>query len=58
MSQANIIWLLQYREPITVVKTVGDVCNFLGFVPSQQKFEVTDGAVLQPRVTAQFYLES
>ena len=46
------------------------VCNFLGSVSSQQKFEVTDGPVLQTRVissdgpvlylrvTAQFYLES
>ena len=63
MSQANIMWLLQYRvkskkEPITVVKTVGGVCNFLGSVPLQQKFEATDGAVLQPHVIAQFYLES
>ena len=46
------------------------MCNFLGSVLSQQKFEVTDGLVLQPcvissdrpvlqlRVTAQFYLDS
>ena len=39
-------------------KTVGGVCNFLGSVPSQQNSEVTDGPVLQPRVTAQFYLEN
>ena len=63
MSQANITWLLHYRakskkEPIAVVKTVGGVCNFLGSVPSQQKFEVMDRPVLQPRVTAQVYLES
>ena len=37
---------------------VKGVCNFLGSVLPQQKFEVTDGPVLQPRVTAQFYLES
>ena len=37
---------------------VRGVCNFLGSVPSQQNSEVTDGPVLQPRVTAQFYLES
>ena len=42
------------------------VCNFLGSVSSQQKFEVMDepalqpldGPVLQLRVTAQFNLES
>ena len=38
--------------------TVGRVCNFLSSVSSQQKFEVMDGPVLQPRVIAQFYLES
>ena len=49
---------------------VGGVCNFLGSVSSQQKFEVTDGPLLQLHVissdgpvlqlcvTAQFYLES
>ena len=49
---------------------VRGVCNFLGSVSSQQKFEGTDGPVLkpcvvspdgpvlQPHVTAQFYLES
>ena len=48
---------------------VGGVCNFLGSVSSQQKFEVTDvkalcvsqlsdRSVLQLRVTAQFYLEN
>ena len=45
---------------------VGGVCNFLGSVSSQQKFEATGGPALQPsngpvlqlRVTAQFYLES
>ena len=45
---------------------VGGVSNFLGSVSLQQKFEVTDGPVLQPSdgpmsqlcVTAQFYLES
>ena len=39
---------------------VGGVCNFLGSVSSQQKFEVTDqlldGPVLQLHVTPQFYL--
>ena len=34
------------------------VCNFLGSVSLQQKFEVTDTPVLQLRVTAQFYLAS
>ena len=48
---------------------VRGVCNFLGSVSSQQKFEVTDvkalcvsqlsdRSVLQLRVTAQFYLEN
>ena len=45
---------------------VGEVCNFLSSVSSQQKFETmdepvlppSDGPVLQLRVTAQFYLES
>ena len=48
---------------------VAGVCNFLGSVSLQQKFEATDGpalqprvissdgSVLQPHVTAQFYLE-
>ena len=46
--------------------SVRGVCNFLGSVSSQQKFEVMDepalqpldGPVLQLRVTAQFNLES
>ena len=33
-------------------------CNFLGSVLPQQKFEVTDGPVLQLSVTGQFYLTS
>ena len=45
---------------------VEGMCNFLGSVSSQQKFEAMDGPTLQPwagpvlqlRVTAQFYLES
>ena len=45
---------------------VGEICNFLSSVSSQQKFETTDwpvlqsldGLVLQLPVTAQFYLES
>ena len=45
----------------TKVDVVG-VCNFLGSVSSQQKFEardqLLDGPVLQLRVTAQFYLEN
>ena len=32
------------------------VCNFLGSVSPQQRFEATDGPVLQLCVTAQFYL--
>ena len=45
---------------------VGEVCDFLSSVSSQQKFDVTDGPALEPsvgpvlqlHVTAQFYLES
>ena len=67
----------EFREKHPVSKTnlysddvVGGVCNFLGSVLSQQKFEAMDGPVLQPRVissdepvlklwvTAQLYLES
>ena len=52
------------------VLTLGGVCNFLGSVLSQQKFEAMarpllqpcvislDRPVLQLRVTAQFYLEN
>ena len=35
---------------------IGGVRNFLGSVSPQQKFEATDGSVLQFCVTAQFYL--
>ena len=42
--------------------SVKEVCNFLGSVLSQQKFEgmdqLSDGPLLQLRVTAQFYLEN
>ena len=34
-------------------KCFGGVCNFLGSVSSQQKFEAMDGPVLQPRVVSQ-----
>ena len=37
---------------------VRGVCTFLGSASSQQKVQVTDGQVLQPHITAQFYLES
>ena len=37
---------------------VGGVYNFLSSVLLQQKFEATDGPVLQLHVTAQFYLTS
>ena len=37
---------------------VKGVCNFLGSVSPQQKFEATDASVLLPCVIAQFYLES
>ena len=37
---------------------VGGGCNFLGSVLPQQKFEMTDGSVLQLGITAQFYLVS
>ena len=52
------------------VANLGGVCNFLGSVLSQQKFEAMarpllqpcvislDRPVLQLRVTAQFYLEN
>ena len=51
---------------VTVIYPVKEVCNFLGSVSSQQKFEVTDGAAVQPpngsvlqlHATVQFYLES
>ena len=36
--------------------SLGGVCNFLGSVSPQQKFEVMDRSVLQLGVTAQFYL--
>ena len=34
------------------------MCNFLGSILLQQKFEAMDGQVLQLHVTAEFYLES
>ena len=37
---------------------VRGICNFLRSVSVQQKFEATDGPVLQLRVTVQYYLES
>ena len=37
---------------------VKGVCNFLGSVSPQQKFEATNGSVLLPCVVAQFYIES
>ena len=45
------------------VYTVGGVCNFLGSVSSQQKFEAMDikslrQTVSQLCITAQFYLEN
>ena len=52
--------------PVWSCISVRGACNFLGSVSSQQKFEATDGPVLQLsdrpvlqlRVTAQFYLEN
>ena len=38
------------------ILTFREVCNFLGSVSSEQKFEATDRPVLQLTVTAQFYL--
>ena len=35
---------------------VGEVCNFLGSLSLQQKFEATDGPVLQLRDIPQVYL--
>ena len=40
------------------IKIVRGVCTFLGYVLPQQQIEVTDAPVLQPGVTAQFYLAS
>ena len=43
------------------IRIVGGLCNFLGSVSSQQKFEASqplDGPVLQLYVIAQFYFES
>ena len=37
---------------------VRGICNFLRSVSVQQKFEATDGPVLQLHVTVQYYLES
>ena len=37
---------------------VGGVCNFVGSVSLQQKFEATDRPVLELCVMAQFYLAS
>ena len=61
----NQILLLGARIRQTQVQRVtfvGGVCNFLGSVSSQQKFEVTDQCYSpwmdQCCVTAQFYLES
>ena len=42
----------------TWVPSVRGVCNFFSSLLPQQKFEVTDGPVLQLGVTAQFYLSS
>ena len=39
-------------------RDVWGVCNFLGSVSRQQKFEAMDRPVLQLSVTAQFYLAS
>ena len=37
---------------------VREICNYLSSASWQQKFEVMGRPVLQPHVTAQFYLES
>lgn len=54
------MWLLQHRakskkEPITMVKTVGSVCNFLGS-SHHNKTLVMRRTSVTARVTAQFYL--
>ena len=43
---------------VASVVSIEGVCNFLGSVSPQQKFEVMDGSVFQLHVTAQFYLTS
>ena len=45
-------------NPRNDTRAVGGDCNFISSVLLQQKFEVKDRPVLQPCVTAQFYLES
>ena len=49
---------LKLRNSVHMGRCVGGVCNFLGSVLLQQKFEATDGPVLQLCVTVQFYLVS
>ena len=63
-----VVWVLAL--PSTFFKThsfyslnlffliVRGVCNFLGSVLPQQKFEAVDGPVLPLRVTAHFYLQA
>ena len=71
---SDSLWPLYCSAPRFLCPCVGGVCNFLSSATSQQKFEATDGPVLQSsdwpvlklldwplselRVTAQFYLES
>ena len=45
-------------NPSQSLAPLGGVCYFLGSVLSQQKFEATEGPVLQLHVTTQFCLES
>ena len=49
---------LKLRNSVHMGRCVGGVCNFLGSVLLQQKFEATDGPVLQLCFTVQFYLVS
>ena len=49
---------LKLRNSVHMGRCVGGVCSFLGSVLLQQKFEATDGPVLQLCVTVQFYLVS
>ena len=58
MDPGTIQWSQSERERHIPYDIVRGVCNFLGSISLQQKFEVMDGPVLQLHVTAQIYLES
>ena len=56
----NLVSLKDHCDFILCLRSqyVRGVCNFLGSVSPQQKFEASDGPELQLLVTAQFYLAS